>query len=73
MRPPAKAPSGWTAPTAILTALSLISSAGWAWVGLSTKQGDVAAEIDRGVETRLRNVEIAISRLVAQIEGLRAR
>ena len=66
-----KPASEWSRPTIIMAALSLVSSAGWAWVGLSTQQSDNARSIDQAIETRLRNVEIAISRMVAQIEGLR--
>lgn len=55
--------SGWGTPQIIIGILSLLSSAGWAWVGLSHGDGN-------RIEDRLRAAEIRIERLSTQIEAM---
>jgi len=54
------APSGWTSPTAILATLALISSAGWAYVGMTR---DDSKELQRQVNEHTRDIAVLQSQM----------
>lgn len=69
----AKPPNGWTAPTVILAALSLLASGGWAWVGIS--RSDSAAVQNQITEQarRINDQEREIAVLKGRVDDLRER
>jgi hypothetical protein len=56
--------NGWSSPQIIIAILSLLASAGWAWVGLSREDSS-------RIDDRLRAVELRAERLSVEIETLR--
>lgn len=66
-------PNGWTAPTVILAALSLVSAAGWAWVGISRDNSNQVQVQINEQSRRINDHEREIAVLKGRVDDLRER
>jgi hypothetical protein len=69
----ARPSNGWSQPTVILAALSLVASAGWAWVGISRSDSDKIQNQISAQTQRLHDQERKIAVLEGRVDDLRER